>query len=63
MTEQHVTCPQCARPYIRRSSGPLTGLPERRGLYYPIEKADWCQECRLGVRWFEFVEMESRTHG
>lgn len=51
-----IVCPQCRVPFTRRSSSPLTGLPKRRGHYYDIEQADWCSECRMGVRWFPVDE-------
>jgi len=45
-----VLCPQCQQPFTRTIAGDTPHTPQ--GWYYPTAQADWCAECRLGVRWF-----------
>jgi DNA modification methylase len=51
MIRQRIVCPCCLVPFTRTIAGeqPQQGPC---GWYYPPAQADWCAECRIGVRWF-----------
>jgi hypothetical protein len=50
MNPTTIVCPECRIPFRRFVGGDSDGKPS--GLYYDLAKADWCAECRQGVRWF-----------